>query len=315
MSRPAGVTISAVLLILVSAFFLLMCGLMFWMDRTLSETPPSVPFARFVNYFMALVYCGAAAWGIVTAVGLFRTRRWARISILIQSGLAVFFLATSLLMVFLMPFAVPGDVVVSESSLSAAKRLIAVVFCVPLALAVWWLIYFNLASVKAAFLSEAITAQRPRRPLGITVIAWHAIVFGLCTAPFALTQWPAFLFGVVLTGWAARVVYVVFGVGQLAIGVGLLKLKPWSHTTTVGLCLFAIVHAVVFALLPDKWDRMAEFIQYYPADLRRDFPVLPESFFWLGTAVTLALFAPVLWYLFTRKKAFLEAGKPPQVAV
>ena len=130
--------------------------------------------------------------------------------------------------------------------------------------------------------------------------------------PVALTRLPAYVFGILLTGWAAKLIYLVLGGAQLAIGIGLLKLKPWGHTAAVGYCIYALAHSVVFVFLPNKAARIAEMMKYYPPEFRADPSMVSQSMFWFGGVFTWLTFGIVLWYLFTRKKAFLEAGKAAQ---
>lgn len=147
------------------------------------------------------------------------------------------------------------------------------------------------------------------------MIAWHAIVFGIFSVALLPLRWPVYIFGIVLTGWTAKLTYLILGVAQLAVGVGLLKLKPWAHAAAVWFCIFVIVHSVVFLLLPDRPARMAELMQDYPPEFRADTKTLAfaDSFFWLGAVFTWLAFGTVLWYLFTRKEAYLAAGKAAQV--
>jgi hypothetical protein len=314
MSRPAGVTVSAVFLILVSLVTALMGAAMLFVNASVPPITPQPPFVQAIMVITAAVLFGCALWGVLTAVGLFRMRRWARISILVIGALLVIFCGLSLVMILLLPSFDP-----SLEAIEGAGRVMGMmigIYLVPMLLGLWWLVYFNRAAVKAEFLHGVVPDEGPRRPLSIAVIAWHLVVFGIMIIPFALFDWPAYLFGIVLTGWAAKITYLVFGVAQLVIGAGLLKLKPWSHTAAVWFCIYAMVHGAVFAILPDKAVRMAEFMQHYPPEFRVDTSMLKltDSMFWFGAVAIWLTFGTVLWYLFTRKKAFLEAGKAAQAA-
>jgi len=312
MNRPAGVTVSAVFLILGSVPTALMGAFMLFAHSFVPPTTLQPPFVKAIMVITAAVFFGCALWGLLTAIGLFRMRRWARISILVIGALLVIFCGLSLVMLLAMPLFMPE--IESSRGLGMVMGMMITIYLVPIVLGLWWLIYFNRAAVKAEYLQGVVLDEGPRRPLSIAVIAWHLVVFGIMIIPFALFDWPAYLFGMVLTGWAAKLTYLVFGVAQLVIGVGLLKLKPWSHAAAVWFCIYAMVHGVVFAFLPDKAARLAEFMQHYPPEFRVDTSMLTDSMFWLGAVVTWLTFGTVLWYLFTRKKAFLDAGKPPQAA-
>jgi uncharacterized membrane protein (DUF2068 family) len=105
MKRPVGVVVTAVLLILGSLYLLLMAGIMALsgafmptaaggaairgaIPRAIQGAPVSAQPA-WMNGFMlviAAICLGLAAWGIITTVGLFRLRRWARYSALVIGG-------------------------------------------------------------------------------------------------------------------------------------------------------------------------------------------------------------------------------------
>lgn len=310
MSRPAGVTVSAVFLILGSLLTLLVGLVAPFAHSLVPPEPPEPPFAQAMMAFMAVVFCVCAIWGLLTAVDLFRMRRWARISILVIGALLVIFCGLSLLMILVVPLLVPS--LESTREVGMVMGIMISVYLVPIALGIGWLIYFSRAAVKAEFLQGVSAVEGPRRPLSIAVIAWHAIVFGLFTVPISLMHWPACLFGIVLTGWAATLIYLVFGAAELAIGVGLLKLKPWSHTAAVWFCIFVMALNVMSAFLPDKAARMNELMRDHPLEFQGDPALLMEFIYWFIVLITWPTFGMALWYLFTRKKAFLEAGKVAQ---
>ena len=316
MSRPAGVTVSAVFLS-IGSLLAAVSGVFFFFAQSLAPPDtPRPPFAEAIMVFTAAVFFGSALWGTLTAFGLIRMYRWARISILVIGTLLVIFCGLSLLMLLAIPQFMPESE--STRGMGLVTGIMTTLYLIPIAFGIWWLIYFNRAPVKAAFVAgaPATVEAGPRRPLSIAIIAWHAIAFGLMTVPGVLTQFPAIVFGILLTGWGAKLVYLLFGVTQFAIGIGLLKLRPWGHTAAVWFCIFVMVHSVVFAFLPDKAARFAEMVKYYPPEFRADTKALAfaESFLWLGEVFTWVTFGTVLWFLFTRKKAFLEAGKAKQVA-
>ncbi len=314
MGRPAGVTASAVFLILGSVLTALMGVFMLIAPSFVPPNTPQPPFARAIMVITAAVFFGCALWGVLTAVGLFRMRRWARISILVIGALLVIFCGLSLVMLLAIPQFMPEFE--STRGMGMVMGIMATIYLIPIAFGIWWLIYFNREAVRAAFLQGFVPDEGPRRPLSIAIIAWHAIAFGLMTAPGVLTQFPAVIFGILLTGWAAKSIYLLFGVALLAIGIGLLKLKPWGHTAAVWFCIFVMVHSVVIAFLPDKSARFAEMMKYYPPEFRADTKALAfaDSFLWLGEVFAWVTFGTVLWYLFTRKKAFLEAERASRAA-
>ncbi len=312
MNRPAGVTASAVFLILGSALIALTGVLMLSARLFIPPNTPEPPFAKAMMMFMGIVLFGAALWGVLTAVGLFRMRRWARISILVIGTLLVIICSFSLVMLIAVTRLIPEFE--SARGTGMVMGIMGTIYLIPIAFGIWWLIYFNRAAVKAAFLQGFVPNEGPCRPLSIAVIAWHLVVFGIILLPLVLTNGPAYVLWIGLRGWAAKLSIVVFCGVELAIGIGLLKLKPWSHTAAIYFCIYAMVQSAVFALLPNKAALFAEIMQHYPPELRGDPEMLTESFFWYVAVANWATFGTVLWYLFTRKKAFLEAGKAAQIS-
>ncbi|HEV8385754.1 MAG TPA: hypothetical protein VGQ11_12855, partial [Candidatus Acidoferrales bacterium] len=225
MNRPAGVTVSAVFLILGSVLTALM-GLLMLLARSIAPPVPSQPpFYDAIMVASSVTFLGFAVWGGLTAAGLFRMRRWARISILVIGALVVIFCSGSLAILLFVSRQMPEF----EASGRAGTILGVMIgmYVVPMLLGLWWLIYFNLAAVKATFLQGVAPDESPRRPLSIAVIAWHFVAFGLLTPISLWMHFPAFFLGMVLTGWLAVLVYSIYSVLELSIGVGLLRLRPW----------------------------------------------------------------------------------------
>ncbi len=307
MNRPAGVTISAVVLIIGSVLALVV-GLLGPFAHLLSPTETSEPPSdKAAGIYVAVLFCACAIWGLLTAVDLFRMRRWARNSILIIGALLILFCGLSLLLIYQGPRFIPE----LEASPDLVVRVVVAIFSFPIVIGAWWLIYFNRREVKAAFLQGYVPASGPRRPLSIAVIAWHAIGFGVFTAPFVVSDWPAFVFGVVVTGWAARFIFLAFGAVEIAIGRGLLTLKVWSHKTAVWFCIFELVLNTGSAFLPDKTARVEQALQNHPEYLENP-PVPLDVLYWSVVIFTWVTFGTALWYLYTRKKAYLEAAKAEQ---
>jgi hypothetical protein len=200
-----------------------------------------------------------------------------------------------------------------ETSPELVVRIVVAIYSLPIAIGAWWLIYFNRTRVKSAFLEGYVAASERRRPLSIAVIAWHAIAFGVFTAPFAVSAWPAFVFGIVVTGWAARFIFITFGAIEIALGIGLLKLKTWSHKAAVWFCILELVLNTGSAFLPDKTARIEQALHNDPGYL--DNPPVPLGFlYWSIVIFTWVTFGTALWYLLTRKNAFLEAARAAQAS-
>src|SRR4051794_19523209 len=204
MSRPVSVTASAIVAILGSLFALLFAAFA-TASLFIATTQPKPPNTAQAVIGGAVICAAFAAVGIWTAVGLFKVRPWARTSILVFAGLlavgSIFLLVITAVMP-LPPDSPPG----MEQGL---RRMMAVVFGVPLAIGAWWLVQFNTPPTRAAFASPA-GEPASRRQMSITVIAWMTIIGGVSSVLPLLMRTPVFLFGAVFTGWIAAVAYAFF---------------------------------------------------------------------------------------------------------
>jgi hypothetical protein len=298
MSRPAGVTASAIVAILGSIFALLLAVLS--VASLFIETPqPQHP--QFVIAGAAM-FTALAGIGIWTSVGLFRLRPWARTSILVFAG----FLAAVSAFSLLLTMAVPIPPEFSGATEHTFHRMMAVMFGVPLAIGVWWLIQFNTPSTKAAFASPIAGPASPR-PLSITVIAWASIV-GVAPCLFAiLTRTPAFLFGAIFNGWIAGVIYAVFAAISLYIGKGLLDLRERARVLAIGWFGFSVVHMSIVTLVPSLRQRMFELQRGLEQNQPNPIPFDQGMMTNVILAFAAIVAATAIWFLIRNRAAFVRA--------
>src|SRR4029077_9215395 len=135
MSRPVGVTASAVVAILGSIFTLFFAALTVasLFIQTAQPQPPNT--ASFV-VAGALMFAAFACIGFWTSIGLLRLRPWARTAILVFAG----FLAAGSIFTLLMTMVVPLPPDMSAPTQHTVRRLEAGIFVIPLIVAIWWLI-------------------------------------------------------------------------------------------------------------------------------------------------------------------------------
>jgi hypothetical protein len=304
MSRPVGVTASAIVAILGSIFALLLAVLSvasLFMETTRPQPPNS---AQFV-IASAAMFAVLAGIGIWTSIGLFRLRSWARTSILVFAG----FLAAISAFSLLITMAVPIPPQFTAGTEHAFRRMMAAMFGIPLAIAVWWLSQFNTRSTKAAFASPVAEAP-PRRPMSITVIAW-ALIVGSASCLFLIpTRMPVFLFGAIFYGWIAGAIYVLFAALALYIGKGLLDLRERARVLAIGWFGFGFVHTSVVTLVPSLRQQMFELQrtlelqrgleQNQPNPIPFDQGMLTNVIL----AFTAILVASAIWFLVRNRAAF-----------
>jgi hypothetical protein len=301
MSRPVGVTASAVVAILGSILTLVFAS-MAVASLFIETTQPQPPNTASFVVAGALMFVAFACIGFWTSVGLLRLRPWARTGILVFAG----FLAAGSIFILLMTMAVPMPPDMDAGTQHTVRRLMVGMFGIPFVIAIWWLIQFNTQSTKAAFASS-IAGPASMRPISITFIAF-ACIFGGVSCLFAiLARAPAFLFGASFNGWTAGVIYAVFAAVSLFIGKGLLDLREEARILAIGWCGFWLVHASLVTLVPPLRQRMLELQRAMVATDKTPTPFDPGMLTNLGFAFTVTMAAAAIWFLIRNRAAFVGA--------
>jgi hypothetical protein len=308
--RPLGVTLAAIAAILGAALFILL-GLGMLMTVFVPTPQISAPaFLRILSIVMCFVMLGFAAWGITTAVGLFRLRIWSRWSILVFSGLLAFMGGSSALMISIIPM--PPTPQVSQEIMTGIKVGIAVFYSVLALMGAFWLYYFNTARVRTQFGTEAATDGPGGRPLSVSVIAGFMLLGGVICIGGAFSPFPGMMFGLIFTGWAARTVYLGFATIEIWLGVGLLRLNPLSRVLAIAMFGFGILNSALFAVLPGHAERLRAVLDSIPFTMQQPagydpFPSMTVSIV-MGSLVS----AIPIWFLIARRHAFIKPPALPQ---
>jgi hypothetical protein len=304
MSKPVGVTASAIVAILGSTLVLLLAV---FSVASLFIAPPQAQPPNSAQFAIAgaAMFAAFALVGIWTSVGLLRLRSWARTSILVFAG----FLTAVSIFGLLITRVVPIPPEFTAATGQTFRLMTAVMFGVPLAIAVWWLIQFNRQSTKAAFASP-LAEPESRRPLSITIIGWVCIV-GIVSCLFmVLTRMPVFLFGAVFYGWIAGIIYAFFGVVSLYIGKGLLDLRERARILAIGWFGFSLVHMSVITLVPSLRQRMFDLQRALERDQPHPIPfdqgmLANATFAFMAITIVAAI-----WFLVRNRAAFVRAETP-----
>ena len=288
--RSASVTAAAVVAILSGLIVLLSCSAAFFVFLLAKLPGPASELPSAMRYMMlgtqGFMIC-LSLFGIASGIGLLYLRKWARISILTWGGLSVFFCLIGMLFIALMPLSPnPNAPELNPESLPSFRLILFLVYGAPLLIGVWWLILFNRPSVKAQFIGSAPPADpsvppKPACPPPIAVLAWFYItsILNLLFFPFLPFRVPIFLFGRVLPGSIGMSVLIVTCLVFFVAGVGLLKLKPWSYTLTLGLQVFWLASMVVTVLSPNYNAAMDSFMKDILASMHLpDTPFSPVGF-------------------------------------
>jgi hypothetical protein len=273
--RPVGVVVNAILMALISLLLLVM-ALSFALVAAVGRNagaiagatpgPALPPWMAGMELALCAVFVGLAAWGITTVAGLFGMRRWARFSVLIiGGGLAVVGLISVLstaLMMAAFPAPPAGGLDPSQAQMAGTMVKVffaftAVFYALLTGLGVYWLVYFNLKRVRAAFGGADGTEAESPRPVMIGVLA----VLCMLGAPICLlSAWfpfPAMFFGLAFHGAAKATIFVSFGILQGAAGVGLWQLKEWGRRLELVFLGLGVVNSAVYVARPSLVTRMS----------------------------------------------------------
>ena len=300
-TRPAGVTASAVVAIIGSMLALGFAGLMFATPYLAppSAQPPPVNLGR-VAFTVGLICVALAALGIATGLGLLRMRAWARTSILVFAGIMggvslVAGVATTL---------VPPPTLNAPAGVASTMRwVIAGVYAVPLLIAVWWLVLFNKQSTRDAFARVALPGEGPSRPPSISIIGWWYVISGvLCVIPAAV-RLPALIGTMVITGWGATAFFVILGALNAALGWGVLKLQERARVLMIAWLALSAAYSAYVAIAPGPRQRMRELGQSLPAGASS--PTFDTTaFIVVMMLVGVVLVVVAIWFLVRNKAAF-----------
>jgi hypothetical protein len=305
MKRSGGVTLAAVFSLLGSLATLLLGCLMLLAAVFARHSSTPTPGSG-VMIFSSLMFFLPAAWGIATSIGLFRLKHWSRISILIFAGLLAFMGLSVPIAFFAMPMPpVPNQ----DPHIWTSVRVgMSALYLLLAAVGVWWLVFFNRASVKGQFLGGAPAAARSGRPISISIIAWLLLLGSLTTLGCALLRFPAVFFNRLLTGWAAVLCYLAFAVVTLYLGFGLLRLNPRARVLAIYYTVFAMLNAMLFYTLPGAKERLSAMTSSLPQFLRPATPTpVPTLNPWFLVVWIGVFMAGQIYFLVTRKAAFYRS--------
>jgi hypothetical protein len=321
-SPSAGVTAAGIVAILGSVLTVIgvlmgLAGLL--LVPSLGGAPQIPFFARTLAIVMMCAFLGVAVFGIFAGVGLLRLKNWARIATLVWAGIAAPFSALILLFFLLIPIPEAPNTPVNIRILT--RVFAALFYVIPLAIGLWWLIFFTRKGVVAQFKaissrdagldpttspSAQLAPARPGTPLPITVVAWFFLFSSLSLVIVSFMHLPAVLFGVAIQGLAGIVVWATWCAIYVTVGVGLLRRFSWSLPMSVGVQAFGLLSGGVALLSPGYEVLMQQMMASMD---------MPNSAYALPTTATmrhlqwLSLVLPfvVLLVLIYYRARFLEA--------
>jgi hypothetical protein len=334
MKRPAGVTISAVIVFIGSGLTLL-CAAFMLLGFAVMPSDYVPAFTRDAGFIMSIFLLGFAAWGIATAINLLQLREWARISMIVLSGLLLVMAMPGLLMMLVMPIPVPPTPAVPlgaamppvERLVTAVRIGMAIFYAVLALLGGWWVYFFNSRLIKKHFRGAATTAGTqastwvpaalaptefsgsPKRPISITIIAYLALA-GACTFPILnILHLPLAFLGFFFTGAKAALIVTGYMSVLLLMAYGLLKLEKWGRSLAIYYFNFAIFNSIISVILPGAHARYEQ----ASVALQTSMGLPPTPFqvpIWFSLIFSLPVIAIQLWFVVTRRQAFEGPHNP-----
>lgn len=346
MKRSGGVTVAAVVLIVISA--LVASGAFFasFGDIMLRITDPKMiapVFARMLAE--TLILLAICLWGIATGAGLLRLRRWAWFCVLAIGVLLIAKAVPGLGHAQKLIRATTGVPTVGAGTFIAAQYA-AIVFgtLIPLALAIWWLLLFTRRSVTlqfaasanghksiapgttvaasadsaAAYMQPAMLIPPPRtgfaatHPPSISVVA-ICLLAGAAFFPLIFLYPPSWritaIFGILVSGRKMILVSIPWFAANLALGVGLLRLKPWARVGSIAYCIVGMVNGTLSARSTGRlMDAMHKAMGVPAPPLP---PVFMRAVVVFGLVFTLGLNLAAIYFLVTRRAAFYRQPPAP----
>jgi len=147
---PVGVSASAIIAIVGGVFTILVAIFNFNGPLVADTTFPR----RESLILLAFILAALGLWGIVSGIGLMRRRNWARLCGLVFAGLLALWSLGAIWTVVLIistPSQTDARTYLGPAWPVIVSGLMIVFVLLPLALSVWWLVYFNRREIKAHF--------------------------------------------------------------------------------------------------------------------------------------------------------------------
>jgi hypothetical protein len=284
--RSASVMASGIIAILgslVTAMGILIGVIGLFLSSRYPSPMDAMPELRIVTMAVMAFFFAVTIWGAFSGVGLIRLRNWARVSVLVWSGITAPFCVLTIVFVAILPMP-PSP---NQAFMRMLVPLFAVLFYgIPLAVAVWWLILFTRPKIVAQFKpamaagglgdpfgaipltvaadgSSAYPAYAvpaplpgPTIPLPVIVLSCFFLLSALSVFFIFFMHVPAMVFGRAFTGLTGSVVYVTWCLLYAIAGIGMLRRVSWAYSLAIAVQILGIVSGVVTVLSPNFDDIM-----------------------------------------------------------
>lgn len=299
MQRPMGIFIAGVILLISGLLGLLVCGVIL-LGGVSAESAPmaAVPYTRSILMVTGIVYAGISIFLGWVAVDLFRVRSWARYATIILAALGACFCAfLAVMMIVVRHLSLPNSSSnpspdLPPGMLHGILDGMTILYFVLAAIALFWVFYFNRASVRAAFTAAVIrrhgqdftgdiTLSIPQQHavVGIAqVIVWINAVLWLIGAVYMVVElWlglPMFLLGWLATGTAAFLAEALFACLLVYSGLGLIFRWRGGWYLAIMLQLFSLA-SILLLLIPGYAARLFAASQAFTMRFAPNAPMAP----------------------------------------
>jgi hypothetical protein len=150
------------------------------------------------------------------------------------------------------------------------------------------------------------------------VISWlYLISGGICLLDILL-PYPTFLFGFVLRGRSAHLLYAALGLLMLAIGYGLLRLRNEARLAVFGLFILCPIQMAVL-LTPWGTRQFHAYMDAFGAamggGLYATSPFLSAGLLAFFSVVGLACYGVILWLLHRHRESFTQKRPVPPMPI
>lgn len=329
MRRSGDVTAAAIILFFGSAFYVFVGGLALLGAKSSGELLDL--------HASALLLCAVpVVWGVVTGVGVLKLRSWAWISIIVMSGVAIFFSVFFAVALLFLPSLLGDRPDLSAANVTMAVDMGLAALLITVVIAAWWLVLFTRACVRAQFakggaesnpvrtpdttsqsdLARPLTsafspAQIPTSIRVIAIISMTGAALVLLSLSFVVRRHhPLVIFGMLASGWLVFAYGAALVMAQTVLPIYTLRKRAWALEGMIWYGVANLANACLFLISPAR-------NRYF--DVLKQEDVVPPGVsaeamdhFRRTVGYTSFLFAicvgvVFLYFLLTRRKAYRQA--------
>ena len=301
-----------------SILLLSVLHILFWAVLAIAaHSAAPVTYPTNLLFPVACVFSVGGLFGVFVGVGVFRARAWARVAALVIAALVLLFCAFGILVLVLMLVGVFGAGLGIEIPTSGKAYFIGMGFAhlSIFLLAIWWIYVFSRKSTAVQFSSETTTlveatSKKPCCPPPVALLAWLMIITSGLSAlswPLILGRIPVMLFTHVFSMTSSKWIWASNIITFLACGIGLLKLRRWSYTGTIGLHVFWLGSMFVSQLSPNFERYLSACYNALGTDYSEIVFIHVKTPAWIAAFTTAIPTALLIAGLFYYRSSFLKA--------